>query len=582
MRTLYLCVVVFLLFLPAAGHAQADYQQQYLNAKNLFTSERYALAREAFRPLIARNAQNPFAPYASFYFGLSTLKAGYAEQAKEIFLQTRDRFPNWSKADEVKYWLAICYFESNDDFLALNMLKEIKDPQIKSDSEGLIYNYLMPDTDADEMEAIYNRFESPATGRVYATKLSSTPLNQEGRRTLEELVQKYNLDPDRYLSAVSTSEIKDEYKVAVLMPFLVETLKPEDKMRVNEFVIDLYEGLRLGFDSLAKTGVDINIYAYDTKRDTTVTRSIVESDEMKGMDLIIGPLFPDPMRIVNEFSHQYKITLINPLTSSPEFIRSNPYHYLYNPSVLTIGEVMADFNVEKFGEKPGIVLYGETINDRLMAEAYADRYIEKGGTLSLIRGIEKDESEQVLEILLSSQSIKDASTEEGRENMEIAADSIGHIFVASANSLIFSKVIGAVDTRGDNIKVSGAADWLESPVVKYEVFQRLGVEFYAPNYIQRDSESYAAFRKAFIRRHRETPSKYAETGFDLALFIGKSLDKYGNYPQVGWNEDGIIRGTLSPGFLYPGSQDNHLLPILTFEDESLEMTTRERQAGDEN
>jgi hypothetical protein len=288
------------------------------------------------------------------------------------------------------------------------------------------------------------------------------------------------------------------------------------------------------------------------------------------------------MRIVNEFSHQYNITVINPLTSSPEFISENPYHYLYKPSVLTIGEIMADYAYQEFGDKPGIVLYGETANDQLLARAYADRFTDKEGKLSLIQGIDVEESEEVLQILLSSQSIKDASTEEGRENMEIAADSIGHIFVASNNSLIFSKVIGAVDTRGDSIKVIGASSWLESPVVKYEVYNRLGVTFYAPNYIPIETVSYAAFRKNYLRKHRMIPSQYAESGFDLAMFIGKSLQEYGNYPQVGWNEEGMIKGSLSPGFKYPGTQDNQVLPVLTFEGNDLKMTIKEAVQEDED
>ena len=158
-QILFLSIVVFLAI--GAVQAQTNYQQQYLNAKQLYNSERYALAREAFRPLIARDPGNPFAPYASFFFGVSTFKAGYEEQAKDIFLQTRERFPNWSKADEVKYWLAICYFESNDDFLALNTLNSIKDPQIRKNGEGLMYHYLMPDASAEEMAALYENTGIP-------------------------------------------------------------------------------------------------------------------------------------------------------------------------------------------------------------------------------------------------------------------------------------------------------------------------------------------------------------------------------------------------------------------------------------
>ncbi len=557
----YLIVVVFI-FISGVLQAQINYQQQYLNAKDLYKQGQYALAMEAFKPLIKRDPQNPFAAYASYYLGVSTYKAGYTDLAQDVFVQTRERFPNWSRIDEVNYWLAITYFDNDDDILAMNVISGIKNPQIKQDSEGLIYNYLMPDATPSDMKAIYDRYKLPVIGKIYAAKLSTAALDQDGRETLENLVNTYNLDPDKYLASVHTSELKDSYKVAVMMPFLVKSLKPNDKKRVNEFVIDLYKGLRMGFDSLRKTGVNIEVFAYDTQRDTTATRAILQQDELKGMDLIIGPLFPGPTKMVNEFSHQYGINMFNPLTSAPDFINDNPFYFMYNPSVLTIGEVMANYTFEKYGDKPGIVMYGETSNDRLLAQAYADHYNELGGKLSIVVGIDKDRTREILEILLSSESIKEAASEEGRENMAIQSDSIGHIFVASSNSLIFSKVISAVETRGDSIKIIGSADWMEQPVVNYEVYERLGVTMYAPGFVNKQQPGYADFRKKYIRKHREVPSDYSEKGFEIAMFLGQSLKNYGNFPQVGWMEAGKMKGAITNGFEYRNAQDNQLVPIL--------------------
>ncbi|MCA6075352.1 outer membrane protein assembly factor BamD [Fulvivirga sedimenti] len=577
MKKLYYLIVVVFIFISGVSQAQINYQQQYLNAKNLYKEGQYALAMEAFKPLIKRDPQNPFAAYASYFLGVSTYKAGYEEQAKDVFLQTRERFPNWSKIDEVNYWLAKSYFDNNDDFLAMNVIAGIRDPQIKNDSEGLIYNYLMPDTTPEEMKALYDRYKSPVIGKIYAAKLSSVALDKEGRETLENLVNTYNLDPDKYLATAHASEIKDSYKVAVMMPFLIKSLKPNDKKRVNEFVIDMYKGLKLGFDSLRSIGIDIEVYAYDTQRDTTVTRAILQKDELKGMDLIIGPLFPDPTRMVNEFSQQYGINMYNPLTSAPDYLANNPFYFMYNPSVLTIGEVMADYAFEKYGSKPGIVFYGETSNDRLLAQSYADRYSELGGKLSIIEAINKDRTRKVLEILLSSESIKEAASEEGRENMAIQPDSIGHVFVASSNSLIFSKVISAVETRGDSIKIMGAADWMDQPVVNYEVYERLGAILYAPGYVNRQALNYSDFRKKYLRRHREVPTDYSEKGFEMAMFLGQSLKNYGNFPQVGWNENGRMKGVITPGFEYNNAQDNQLVPVLEVNKDGIRTVIRERQ-----
>ena len=571
--------IIFLLVvfsLSTATFAQ-NYQKQYLNAKSLYNDGDYALAMEAFRPIIRRSSDNPFAAYASYYYGLSNYYAGFPEQARTIMLQAKERFPNWTRVDEINYWIAKLYFENSDHYLALNTLGAIKDPSVKEDAEAMTMHYLGEDTDAVEMAAIYEKYPSEATGTVYAKKLTQEPLDARGRKTLEELIGTYDLDPEIFETSVQSTELKDTYRVAVMMPFLVNTIKAGDKNRVNEFVLDLYNGIEMAVDSLKKTGVNIELYAYDTERDTTATRRLLQQDELKGMDMIIGPLFSGPAKMVSEFGLQYGINVFNPLSNSPDNLDGNPHYFLLQPSAVTIGEVMADYAAENYADRPGVVLFGESDNDVKMARAYVKRYEAQTGQKLISMGISNEDSEEILQLLLSTTNIKDATTEEGRENISIGMDSLSHIFVASNNSLIFSKVVSAVETRGDNIQIIGSQSWVEMPIVKYETFERLKVIFYAPGYIDQRSPVYRRYQRDYIRKHRKVPSSFSDQGFEIAMFLGSSLNKYGNYPQLGWDEENIISGTITPGYSYPNKQDNQVVPILNFREDKLDILIRKNK-----
>ena len=56
----------------------------------------------------------------------------------------------------------------------------------------------------------------------------------------------------------------------------------------NQFVIDLYNGLKMGFDELNKESVSFKINVYDTKNDTTVLKRLLYLNELTFSDMIIN------------------------------------------------------------------------------------------------------------------------------------------------------------------------------------------------------------------------------------------------------------------------------------------------------
>lgn len=570
MNKLILLFVGLLLFTGA--QAQTNWQQQYINAKSFYTEGKYALAMEAFKPLIEEAEGNYFTTYSSFFYAISAYKSGYVPMAKNMMLQIKSKYPTWTKMDEVNYWLGLFYFEEKQMNQGLNVLKEIKDKKIKEDVEALKHQYISRIEDIVALQAFYELHpEEKIAAKLLAHKIADLPLVDQDRKLLNDIIEKFDFDPALFdMLEIEKSEKKNQYKIAVIMPFMAEDLEPNERKKVNQFVLDLYQGIQLAVDTLKNEGINLRLFAYDSKRSKKTTEEILAKEEMLGMDLIIGPLYSQCIEVVNDFSYKNKINVINPLSSNSDVIGQNPFAFLFSPSNETVGRKSAEYVIDNINKKPGVIIFEDDPTQIAIASAYAKRAAQDSLNIIIVKKIEKGGSREVLDMLLIENArLRDASTEEAKEKYEIPLDSIGHIFVATNDNLISSKVLSAVETRGDSITVIGSVGWLEMPVIKYDMYSKLGTVLYAPNYIVNSTTAYQAFRDSYIKKHKEVPNKYAEVGYEIVQLTGRALYKYGKYFQLGWKENGKVPGYLSAGFDFTLSNDNLQVPMLTFDDEEV-------------
>lgn len=568
-----LIVLVWLTTITGIAVAQEEqnFQKEFLNAKVFFREGKYNLAMEAFKPLISLSDENPFSAYASYYYALSAYREGHLPLGKDMLLQAKRVFPKWSKLDEVNLWLGTIYFELGNHDLALNALSEVKNKGLKQQISDTKFYFLNQQEDIEGLKDLYAmNSDEKELGEVLARKIAGQTLQGQDRELLNELIDKFNLNKEDFNFVSPTETVfKDTYRVAVLLPFLADDLEPTNrKTIVNQNVLDLHKGIRLAVDTLKSQGIDIELLAYDTKRDTAATRRILEKEEMKSVDLIIGPLFSNLLGIVNEFSFKNKINVINPVHSNLNVLEGNPYSFLYSSSDQVVGKKAAEYVLKNIEAKPGIILYGDSRRDSTLAFAYKEHMEQEGFPIILTQKIERTDTRAIQNILLVANSrMKDAATSDARKRYTIGLDSISHIFVASDNNLISSKVMSTVQTRGDDIIVVGSSGWLDLSVINYESYFGMGAVLYAPNYCTKGSESYRNFRMDYVQKHHKAPTKLAEVGYDLMMFMGNSLYEYGKYFQTEWSEKEYLKGYLTTGYNYKDANDNQLVPILNFSKE---------------
>lgn len=548
--------------------AQSDYRQQYFNGKNFFREGKYNLAMEAFKQAIPYDKNNMFSEYASFYYSLSAYNQGYLSVSRDMLGQIKKLYPAWDKMDEVNFWLGKIHMDEKDYFQGLKVWEGIKNAAIRKDIQGLKAYYLREITDVETLVMISEEYpKDRIVGRALATVLASNLANPETRNQFETTIKKFGLDRGDFINEAPPTYFKDVYSVSVLYPFMLPTLDPSPSRKRNQLILDLYEGMRLATDTMRHQGIKIDLRAYDTERKSVTIKKILETEELKNTDLIVGPFFPDENALVQEFSIKNRINVFKPFTNNLEMIGVNEFGFLFQPSYETIGRKSAEFLAGYVKRRKNcLVFQGMTKKDSLLAASFKARAIEAGLNVVSVQAIHKEGTGRIINMLATPTEF-----DQWKKPIEftLKKDSLGCIYVASDDPLLYSKVVSSIETRGDSIVVVGAESWLEQTSLDYDKYQALGIILPSPNYMSASGRHYQAFVRKYIRTHGQPPSNYAKLGYELMLFLGNSLKKNGVYFQEAFNKGGPIPGFLSEGFNYQFSHDNQLVPFVRFRDGEL-------------
>lgn len=545
--------------------AQGNYQQQYASAKSLYKEGKYNLAMESFKPLIQYDAGNPFSEYASFFYALSAYHQGYRSVAKDMLVQVKTLYPNWDQLDEVNLWLAKIHFDGSDYFQALQALAQIKTGKFTKEAAALKRSYLASVTDAEALKRMHESYPNDEViGEKLARVIAKSTLPND-QALLDKLIVKFKLRKSDFVDETPPTVFKEMYSVSVLFPFLIPSLEPAPTRKRNQFVLDLYEGMKLAVDTLAKQGVKISLRAYDTERNPDKIREILKQDELLNTDLIVGPLFQEENKPVQDFSRTNRINLFNPVSNNFDLVRDNPYGYLFQPSLESLGSNSAEFLDSYKRNKKCIVFFGETRRDSVLAMSFLKRAASTNLNIMQIERVSRAESGKIMSILATPTEFDEFKYP---KQFSLPKDSLGCIFVASDDPLIYTKVISSVETRKDSVTILGSEAWLDQTAVDFDKYQQLGIVLFASNYTAVTNPAYQAFQRKFIRTHGRVStanpySDYAKLGYDFMLFIGNALHKHGVYFQDAFGRQKFA-GYLTEGYDFQYARDNQLVPFVQF------------------
>jgi hypothetical protein len=256
----------------------------------------------------------------------------------------------------------------------------------------------------------------------------------------------------------------------------------------------------------------------------------------------------------------------NLLSNNSDFLGQNPFGFLYQPSHATLGERSAELLATKASNKNCFVFYGESPKDSIMAWSFMRTATKLGVKINYTEEVRTETSTDILATLATPTEFDEWKNP---KQFKLKLDSIGSVFVASDDPLIYTKVINSMETRGDSVLVVGQENWLEDNSVELSKFERIKVALASPNFASVSSQPYLQFRRKYFQRHGVLPSTYAQRGYEFLMVLGHALKAYGVYFQEPAMKQ-RISGAMTFGYQMLPTHDNGLVPFISFKQGRLE------------
>ncbi|CCH53914.1 hypothetical protein BN8_03046 [Fibrisoma limi BUZ 3] len=560
----------------AKAQVPADLERRYKAAIRLVQTANYERAKTEFNAIIQRGGS--LSPYAHYYYALAAYKQKNFTQARLMLRQLMDRFPDWQKMDDARYLFAAVCMEMGQYEDALTAIERIGDPALRPEIDKLERHFLyrvqdlnrlklmqkeFPDnrnlglalidliqrssSDKDDLvlsDRLTNRFglptntpDRPGTTTTASTQSAPAPGATSGRPSSTTNVTSR---PDR-------SRPKGYYNVAVMFPFRLNEFDAQKRARSNQYVFDLYNGIKMAKEKLKEEGIIINLFAYDVENDPERTQALVNSPAFAQTDLIIGPLYAEPNRIALSFAGQNNVLLINPIATSSELVAGQPMAYLAQPSVSRQAEKAVEFVRSLSAVRRPAIYYGASRRDSLLTAAYVEQ-LRKQGVQPL----------EVKKLTGTAQTIADG--------MKISETNVpGHVFLSSSNEDDGSRLIDALGRRRINVPViatSSAFDFYKNSV---STFARRELYLLFPDYVDQTRPIVADFQEQYLAQRKIIPSVFASQGYDMMLFFGRQMAKNGTIFR---NRSALRSDTddyVLSGFDYTQNNENQVVPIVKWD-----------------
>ena len=151
---------------------------------------------------------------------------------------------------------------------------------------------------------------------------------------------------NKTLISESVKTNKKPIRIAFLLPFMSQSGKVDGS---TERFVDFYAGALIAIQQAKNNGMNLEILTLDVeKSDERIIELLKNNDELKKMDMIIGPAYSNQIPFVTEYARENRINTLIPFSSKVNDLNDNPYVLQFNPGIEVEVKFVADYIASKF------------------------------------------------------------------------------------------------------------------------------------------------------------------------------------------------------------------------------------------
>ena len=366
------------------------------------------------------------------------------------------------------------------------------------------YEYI--DSKVEKVDTVVWRTPSAGLPPVSETPNSSTvsdPLDGNGSTSID-----------------TTSQNLDTYNVGILLPFLTSrsagTISSKSKL-----AIQFYAGVKMALEDLQNQDVNLNVKVYDTNANPSTINNILAKPEIQDMNLILGPVKKNNVKLVAEFGKSRHIPVVSPLSPSRNG-SENPYLIQVNPSFKAHCKAIMTHILKHYDADQVVLLVQDNVKEKRRLKYFQDARKEIAKTNDIT---------PMKEMLVSPISSEwananfDGYINPNKKTVFVIPSWSNEGFI---NAMV--RILRIAKSQNDLV-VYGMPQWMKFTKIDYEYFENLNIHVSSANFIDLDNPKIVAFRQRYFRKYDDIPTKYAFQGYDDMMYFGEMLQKYGTQFQ---------------------------------------------------
>lgn len=320
-------------------------------------------------------------------------------------------------------------------------------------------------------------------------------------------------------------------KAAVILPFL--DVPQTESSRMTEY----YEGFLMAVDSLKRTGVNIDLYTYNSGDEKSSIQPLLHREELKQMDIIFGPRHQEHIAPLANYCKKHDIRLVIPFTSKDNAVFTNPMVYQVNTPQSYLYSEVYDHFMRQFAQQQIIFIEAQE-GSKEKAE--------------FIKGLK----EELATRGIATRSVSDEATSE--ELKQCLSTTKENLFVpTSGSNLTLIKILPQLvltvrENPEQRIHLFGYPEWQTYTKDHLDAFFELDTYFYSSfytnNLLPASIRFTSAYRRWYAKEMDDRYPKYGMLGFDTGFFFLKGMARYGNRFEEQMNQLELV--PIQTGFKF--------------------------------
>lgn len=319
----------------------------------------------------------------------------------------------------------------------------------------------------------------------------------------------------------NASVFLNSYNVAYILPFLT------DRFQVNGGTIDansswalnFYAGARMALDQLETEGVSLSVNVLDTKLPETALSPLLRTNQdLPKANLIIGPYRRDNIREVAEFARRNNIAFVSPYSAATDLSAGNPNYIQVSPSLEAHCAAIMRHALRQARPNQIILVSRADTVERSRLRFFQEEYFRSAGAMT---------ANKLQEYVVSSRTA-DYSDMNVMPFIQLQDTTV--FIVPSWDETFIYSLLRKLDVSRQayqTIIVYGMPQWMSFEHVDLDYFEKLNVHISSNYYLDPLAPEVQFYKRQYFDRYGTVPPLEAYLGYDVTLFFGRALQKYG-------------------------------------------------------